>query len=42
MHFKMRRAGMVKNVVVYTNAPVLLSPRTTRRCTHVLDQDVVW
>ena len=31
LHFKMRRAGMVINVVVFTNAPVLLSLRTTRR-----------
>ena len=30
LHFKMRRAGMVKSVVVFTNAPVLLSLRTTR------------
>ena len=30
LHFKMRRAGMVISVVVFTNAPVLLSLRTTR------------
>ena len=41
LHFKMRRAGMVVSVVVFTNAPVLLSLRTTRRCKYVLDQDVV-
>ena len=40
-HFKMRRAGMVISVVVFTNAPVLLSLRTTCRCKYVLDQDVV-
>ena len=41
LHFKMRRAGMVMSVVVFTNAPVLLSLRTTRRCKYVLDQDLV-
>ena len=41
LHFKMRRAGMVVSVVVFTNAPVLLCLRTTRRCKYVLDQDVV-
>ena len=41
LHFKMRRAVMVISVVVFTNAPVLLSLRTTRRCKYVLDQDVV-
>ena len=30
LHFKMCRAGMVISVVVFTNAPVLLSLRTTR------------
>ena len=30
LHFKVRRAGMVICVVVFTNAPVLLSLRTTR------------
>ena len=30
LHFKMRRAGMVICVVVFTNAPVLLSLSTTR------------
>ena len=30
LHFKMGRAGMVISVVVITNAPVLLSLRTTR------------
>ena len=30
LHFKMRRAGMVISVVVFTNAPVLLSLSTTR------------
>ena len=30
LHFKMRRAGMVISVVVFTNAPVLLSLRNTR------------
>ena len=41
LHFKMRRAGMVISVVVFTNAPMLLSLRTKRRCKYVLDQDVV-
>ena len=41
LHFKMRRAGMVMSVVVFSNAPVLLSLRTTRRCKYVLDQDLV-
>ena len=31
LHFKMRRAGMVICVVVFTNAPVLLSLSTTRQ-----------
>ena len=35
LHFKMRRAGMVMSVVVFTNAPVLLSLRTTRRCKYI-------
>ena len=39
LHFKMRRAGMIVSVVVFTNVPVLLSLRTTRRCKYV--QDVV-
>ena len=30
LHFKMCRAGMVISVVVFTNAPVLLSLRNTR------------
>ena len=30
LHFKMRRAEMVISVVVFTNAPVLLSLPTTR------------
>ena len=37
LHFKMRRAGMVIRVVVFTNAPVLLSLRTTHRCKYVID-----
>ena len=41
LHFKMRRAGMVMSVVVFSNAHVLLSLRTTRRCKYVLDQDLV-
>ena len=41
LHFKMRRAGMVISVIVFSNTPVLLSLRTTRRCKYVLDQDVV-
>ena len=30
LHFKMHSAGTVISVVVFTNAPVLLSLRTTR------------
>ena len=30
LHFKMRRAGMVISVTVFTNAPLLLSLRNTR------------
>ena len=41
LHFKMRRAGRVISVVVFSNTPVLLSLRTARRCKYVLDQDVV-
>ena len=37
LHYKMRRAGMVISVVVFTYAPLLVSLRATRRCKYVID-----